>query len=108
MNIFEQLFYKINFVALRLKYKTPKEVFTEDSIEKKEPFSLFNKWIQDALNTPEILEPNAICLATVNKEGFPSLRYVLLKDYGPKGFTFFTNYGSRKAQEIVRNYFVKA
>lgn len=87
---------------MRLKYKSPKEVFTEESITKKEPFGLFGQWFQDALNTPEILEPNAISLATVNKQGFPSLRYVLLKDYGQNGFTFFTNYGSRKAQEIVR------
>uniref|UniRef100_A0A336M7R7 pyridoxal 5'-phosphate synthase n=1 Tax=Culicoides sonorensis TaxID=179676 RepID=A0A336M7R7_CULSO len=93
----------VDISSLRLKYKTPKEIFTEESITKKEPFGLFNKWLQDALNTPEILEPNAICLATVNKDGFPSLRYVLLKDYGPKGFTFFTNYGSRKAQEIEQN-----
>lgn len=91
----------ILFLALRLKYKSPKEVFTEASITKKEPFGLFNQWFQDALNTPEILEPNAICLATVDKNGFPGLRYVLLKDYGPTGFTFFTNYASRKAQEIA-------
>lgn len=76
-------------------------MFTEESIVKKEPFGLFSQWFQDALNTPEILEPNAISLATVSKDGFPSLRYVLLKDYGPSGFTFFTNYASRKAQEIV-------
>ncbi|XP_063697789.1 pyridoxine/pyridoxamine 5'-phosphate oxidase-like [Culicoides brevitarsis] len=93
----------VDIASLRLKYKTPKEVFTEESIVKKEPFSLFNQWFQDALNTPEILEPNAIALGTVNKEGFPSLRYVLLKDYSPAGFTFFTNYGSRKAQEIQDN-----
>jgi pyridoxamine 5'-phosphate oxidase len=57
--------------------------------------------MQDALNEETILEPNAMCLATVNKEGFPSARYVLLKGYDEKGFTFFTNYASRKAKEMV-------
>jgi len=92
-----------DLASLRIKYKSPREVFTENSIVKKEPFGLFGQWFNEALNTPEILEPNAMSLATVNKDGFPSVRYVLLKDYGSKGFTFFTNYASRKAQEIQEN-----
>lgn len=54
-------------LALRLKYKSPKEIFTEDSIQKKEPFSLFKQWLEEAVNTEEILEPNAMSLATVNR-----------------------------------------
>lgn len=53
--------------ALRIKYKEKREVFLEDSIEKKDPVDLFGKWLDDAAKTEEILEPNAMCLATVNK-----------------------------------------
>lgn len=55
------------FSALRIKYKEKKDIFREDSIEKKEPLDLFGKWLSDASSTEEILEPNAMALATVNK-----------------------------------------
>lgn len=64
---------------------------------------MFKKWFDEACSTPEILEPNAMSLATSTKTGFPSVRFVLLKDYGERGFTFFTNYNSRKAQELAEN-----
>jgi pyridoxamine 5'-phosphate oxidase len=89
--------------GLRIKYKETKDVFTEASIERKEPMHLFKKWMQDALSEETIFEPNAMCLATVSNDGFPSTRYLLLKGYDEKGFTFFTNYESRKAKEMVRN-----
>jgi pyridoxamine 5'-phosphate oxidase len=63
---------------------------------------LFKKWMQDALNEETIFEPNGMCLATATKDGFPSSRYLLLKGYDENGFTFFTNYESRKAKEMVR------
>ena len=44
-----------------------------------------------------------MCLATSTKDGFPSARYVLLKSYDEKGFSFFTNYESRKAKELEEN-----
>lgn len=53
--------------ALRIKYKSEKEIFLESSIERKEPFGLFRKWLQEACDTPEIIEPNAMCLATATK-----------------------------------------
>jgi len=93
----------VDIATLRLKYKTPRDLFLESSIVKKEPISLFKTWFDEVLNTPEILEPNAMSIATATKDGFPSVRYVLLKDYGDKGFTFFTNYASRKAKEIDEN-----
>lgn len=64
---------------------------------------MFKKWFQEALDEPLIIEPNAMCLATSTKEGFPSARFVLLKSYDEKGFTFFTNYASRKAKELEEN-----
>lgn len=94
---------KSTISALRIKYKEKRDVFHEEDIKIKEPISLFESWISEAVNTPEILEPNAMCLATATKQGIPSARYVLVKGYGKEGFTFFTNYSSRKAQELADN-----
>uniref|UniRef100_D3TMT2 pyridoxal 5'-phosphate synthase n=1 Tax=Glossina morsitans morsitans TaxID=37546 RepID=D3TMT2_GLOMM len=88
--------------ALRIKYKEKKEVLLEENIKVKEPITLFKEWMELALKTEEILEPNAACLATVSK-GCPSNRFVLLKEVSPDGFTFFTNYGSRKANDMATN-----
>ena len=65
-----------------------------------DPFEIFNEWFIEAKNT-EINDPDAIALATVNKEGFPSVRMVLLKEYNKDGFIFYTNYNSRKANELL-------
>lgn len=54
-------------LALRIKYMEKRDVFLEESITKKNPFDLFGKWLNDAVKTEEIIEPNAMCLATVNK-----------------------------------------
>lgn len=53
--------------ALRVKYREKRDVFREETIVKKEPIDLFGKWLDEATKTEEILEPNAMCLATVNK-----------------------------------------
>ena len=68
-----------------------------------EPFLKFNEWFNQALNDNRIIEPEAMNLATVNKNNFPSNRMVLLKKHDKNGFCFFTNLGSRKAQEIANN-----
>ncbi|EEF61016.1 pyridoxamine 5'-phosphate oxidase [Pedosphaera parvula] len=62
----------------------------------------FQKWFQQAL-AGKLTEPNAMTLATANKEGFPSARIVLLKGVDERGFTFFTNYESRKGRELTEN-----
>jgi hypothetical protein len=64
----------IPFAALRIKYKEKKDVFTEESILVKEPISLFKKWFDEALATPELIEPNAMCLSTATPDGMPSSR----------------------------------
>lgn len=151
---------KYNFffrsTAIRNKYKDKTDVFLEENIAIKEPFNLFKIWLNEAYETPEILEPNAMCLATASRlialsifyysdkyrirqwlfvwlelmfakrervvffvfrfqrldyilvclslrfsDGIPSARFVLLKEFNDDGFVFFTNYGSRKAQDIV-------
>jgi pyridoxamine 5'-phosphate oxidase len=66
------------------------------------PFSQFHKWFEQA-QSAGIEEPNAMSISTVSKEGIPSSRTVLLKLYDEKGFVFFTNYSSQKAQEIEQN-----
>lgn len=63
------------------------------------PFDQFEKWFQQAMDA-SLEEPNAMCLATVSSDGQPSTRIVLLKDFSEKGLTFYTNYESRKAQEL--------
>lgn len=64
-----------------------------------EPFALFEKWITSAVKK-EKFEPNAMTLATVSADGRPNARTVLLKDYSPQGFVFYTNYASRKGEDI--------
>ena len=68
------------------------------------PFKQFQKWWDQAVES-EIDEVNAMTLATVNKEGKPSARIVLLKDFNDKGFVFFTNYHSKKGTDIESNPF---
>ena len=64
------------------------------------PFILFQNWFDDAV-AAEINDPSAIALASVNKDGMPSVRMVLLRQWSEEGFLFFTNYESRKAGELL-------
>ena len=67
-----------------------------------DPLDLFSRWLQDAIDSG-IPDANAMTVATVGKDGQPSQRIVLLKSFDAKGFTFFTNYESRKSREIACN-----
>ncbi len=66
------------------------------------PIDLFSRWFDDALNN-ESHEPNAMILSTAGKNGEPSARVVLLKQFSEEGFQFFTNYNSKKAKDIMEN-----
>lgn len=66
------------------------------------PFDFFKLWFDQALNA-DLPEPNAMTLATVNAQGKPSARIVLIKGLDDRGITFFTNYQSRKGQELAQN-----
>jgi pyridoxamine 5'-phosphate oxidase len=66
------------------------------------PLAQFGKWWQDAIHS-EIDEANAMTLATSTPDGHPSARIVLLKSFDEDGFLFFTNYESRKGQELAQN-----
>ncbi|MBZ0166560.1 MAG: pyridoxamine 5'-phosphate oxidase [Candidatus Omnitrophica bacterium] len=67
-----------------------------------DPIVLFEKWIAAAVEK-ESFEPNSMVLATASKDGHPTARTVLLKDYGPEGFVFYTNYDSRKGLVLTEN-----
>jgi pyridoxamine 5'-phosphate oxidase len=67
-----------------------------------DPFALFRVWF-DAAVEAKLAEPNAMILATVSPEGQPSARAVLLKALDDRGFTFFTNYDSRKGRDLDRS-----
>ena len=84
---------------LREDYQSPKLEITDLG---ENPFVQFHHWFQDALKAG-VREPNAMTLATCTPEGRPSARIVLLKGYGEDGFTFFTNYESRKGKELSLN-----
>ncbi len=62
----------------------------------------FQQWWNEAIHS-ELTEVNAMTLATASADGLPDARIVLLKDFSPKGFTFFTNYQSNKGQELAQN-----
>lgn len=66
------------------------------------PFDQFDQWMREAVEA-KLPEPNAMTLATSTFEGKPSARVVLLKHYSTDGFSFFTNYESRKAKQILQN-----
>ncbi len=67
-----------------------------------DPIRQFEKWFQQALAS-QLPEPNAMTLATAATDGQPSARVVLLKAFDASGFTFFTNYDSRKGRELAEN-----
>ncbi|OLL54052.1 pyridoxamine 5'-phosphate oxidase [Bartonella henselae] len=73
-----------------------------DFMQMQKPFALFAKWLEEA-TVSEINDPNAMALATVDKTGLPNVRMVLLKDFSPQGFVFYTNYESPKGQEILKS-----
>lgn len=67
-----------------------------------DPFSQFKVWFDQALEA-DVADPTAMVLATASPAGAPSARVVLLKGFDAEGFSFFTNYESRKAEELARN-----
>ncbi|HEX2530212.1 MAG TPA: pyridoxamine 5'-phosphate oxidase [Burkholderiaceae bacterium] len=67
-----------------------------------DPMMQFGKWFDEAIMA-KIPEPNAMSVATVGENGRPSSRILLIKDFDQRGFTWFTNYASRKGQELQKN-----
>ena len=67
-----------------------------------DPFALFNEWLREAV-AKEPNDANAMSLATVDSQGLPDVRMVLLKDADPHGFVFYSNVGSAKGRELAAN-----
>ena len=67
------------------------------------PLKLFNKWFDEISDTTLEIEINAMTLSTIDNDGFPRNRVVLLKYFSEEGFIFFTNYNSNKAKSILSN-----
>ena len=67
----------------------------------RDPFEQFRAWLSEALANDAIVEPNAMTVATVGADGRPSARIVLLRQWDARGFVFFTNYESRKGEELA-------
>ena len=80
--------------------------YSDRGLKRKEmnadPVAQFSQWFNQATELG-LHEPNAMTLATVDESGMPYQRTVLLKYYDGAGFLFFTNYGSRKAQQMEKN-----
>lgn len=92
----------MNLADIRSDYRQGK-LRREDL--KPDPIDMFNFWLDDAIKA-QIIEPTAMSLATASAEGRPLLRTVLLKGLDARGFVFFTNLESRKAQHLAENPFV--
>ncbi|KQR32348.1 pyridoxamine 5'-phosphate oxidase [Agrobacterium sp. CNPSo 3708] len=73
---------------------------SSDFTEENEPFALFAEWLRDA-TASEINDPNAVALASVDEDGMPSVRMVLLKAADERGFVIYTNFESRKGHELL-------
>jgi pyridoxamine 5'-phosphate oxidase len=80
--------------------------YTQGGLERDDlhenPIEQFNRWMQQTVDA-KLPDPNAMTIATVDASGQPSQRIVLLKQLDDRGFVFFTNLNSRKAQELKQN-----
>ncbi|PCJ84820.1 MAG: pyridoxamine 5'-phosphate oxidase [Hyphomicrobiales bacterium] len=84
------------------KLKLTSGDFTEIQATPLAPYQLFAQWMSDA-KADEQNDPNAMALATVDDDGLPNVRIVLLKDYDQQGFVFYTNFDSAKGNELTHN-----
>jgi len=90
---------KENIQNLRQDYRAAQ--LLESDVEDN-PILQFKKWFAEAISA-QLYEPNVMTLATADSDGKPSARIVLLKDFDDNGFVFYTNYESRKGQDLIEN-----
>ena len=89
----------MNIADLRAEYSRGE---LDESSSEADPLAQFARWWDEATRS-EIREVNAMTLATADRDGRPSARTVLLKDFDARGFVFYTNYDSRKGRELTAN-----
>ena len=82
--------------------KTPNSLTSGDFTAAEEPFALFSEWLNEAFKS-EPADGNAMTLATVDKDGLPDARMVLLKGVDPVGFVFYSHIDSAKGRELKEN-----
>ncbi len=78
-----------------------KEILSENEVNAN-PIVQFEKWFKEAIDA-QVNEPNAMTVCTATKEGRPSARVLLLRNFSKGGFVYYTNYNSRKGCEIAKN-----
>ncbi|VAW21340.1 Pyridoxamine 5'-phosphate oxidase [hydrothermal vent metagenome] len=79
-----------------------RQLFDDAQLHKPDPMDLFVNWLNEA-KASEINDANAMSLATVDSNGMPDCRIMLLNGFGPDGFVFYTNLRSAKGQELAQN-----
>ena len=89
----------LDLTALRENYA--RQALSETDLLS-DPVTQFANWFREAVDS-QVREPNAMTLATASRQGRPSARTVLLKGFDTAGFVFYTNYESRKGQELTEN-----
>ncbi|WNJ16782.1 pyridoxamine 5'-phosphate oxidase [Pontibacter sp. G13] len=94
-----------SIMSIRKKVSDIRTDYTQSQLDEShisaDPIVQFEQWFQQAVDS-EVMEPNAMTLAT-SVNGKPTIRIVLLKGFDDQGFHFFTNYESRKGQELAAN-----
>ncbi|MEE3034866.1 MAG: pyridoxamine 5'-phosphate oxidase [Bacteroidota bacterium] len=90
----------INMFKKRINYS---KGIIDPKILDSNPLDLFLVWMKDAIDSDLIEEPNAMNISTIEDDGCPKSRIVLLKDFSKEGLTFFTNYNSSKGRSIKKN-----
>jgi pyridoxamine 5'-phosphate oxidase len=91
---------KLDIARLRKEY-TLHGLHRKDLLP--DPIQQFEVWFKESVSSAGDREPNAMTLATADRDGHPSARVVLLKGFDERGFVFFTNYESRKGQHLAQN-----
>lgn len=89
----------MTLAGLRTDYQ--RASLSEDQVDA-DPMKQFSVWFEEALNA-KVAEPNAMSLSTVNDQGRPSSRIVLIKELDHRGMTWFTHYTSKKGAELAKN-----
>lgn len=89
----------MSIASLRREYARAR---LDEATVSSDPVEEFTRWFDEAVKA-QVLEPNAMTLATATSDGAPSARTVLLKGFDQRGFVFFTDYRSRKGVELERN-----
>ncbi len=85
----------------QLRFDFCKQSLSEDQINSN-PFLQFESWFKEAVET-HVYSPNAMMLCTASKSGKPAARIMLLRNFDEKGFVFYSNYTSHKAQNMAEN-----